>query len=79
MAVFSIIVNTMSEILPSSTEEGGTLTRAQKRLVQTTWKKLATNPAKHGAVMFAKLVSMYKLFRAEEHFISYIMIRKTSS
>eukprot|EP00057_Strongylocentrotus_purpuratus_P016362 XP_011670836.1 PREDICTED: uncharacterized protein LOC763287 isoform X4 [Strongylocentrotus purpuratus] len=57
MAVFSIIVNTMSEILPSSTEEGGPLTREQKRLVKTTWKKLATNPTKHGAVMFAKLTT----------------------
>ena len=67
MAVFSIIVNTMSEILPSSTEEGGPLTHEQKRLVQTTWKKLATNPTKHGAVMFAKLVTMYTLFKAEKH------------
>ncbi|XP_072164893.1 uncharacterized protein [Diadema setosum] len=55
-AVFKIVVDTMSEILPESTDQGP-LTRDQKRLVQTTWARLSSEPAKHGAVMFAKLTT----------------------
>ncbi|XP_054758842.2 uncharacterized protein LOC129264905 [Lytechinus pictus] len=57
MAVFTLVANIMSEILPDSEDEQGPLTREQRKLVQTTWKKLATNHTKHGAVMFAKLVT----------------------
>ncbi|XP_041469276.1 uncharacterized protein LOC121419053 isoform X3 [Lytechinus variegatus] len=57
LAVFTLVANIMSEILPDSEDEQGPLTREQRKLVQTTWKKLATNHTKHGTVMFAKLVT----------------------
>ena len=49
-AVFNVVINTMSPLL----SDGQILSEAQKRLVQTTWKTLATDPEKHGAVMFAR-------------------------
>ena len=50
VAVFQLITDTMSDVLPDS----GPLTSAQKELVKRTWQVLAPNPAKHGAVMFAQ-------------------------
>ena len=48
--VFKIIAETMSEPL----NEEGSITADHKRLVQKTWTKLSSDPAKHGATMFSK-------------------------
>lgn len=49
-AVFTVITSTMSKILPENT----ILTQETKHLVKESWKILSTDPAKHGAVMFAR-------------------------
>lgn len=52
LAVFKLIVDTMSDMLPEGPKE--VMSTAQKRLIQDTWKKLSKDPERHGSVMFAK-------------------------